>query len=798
MEAAGPGGPPPPAPAAAAALPYAHGLPRYYKVSLGARVIRVCAAATAASCALAIASGTLLAPAFLLAPWGYALAELLFAGIAWRRWHRFNSLAHDAAAGGPVSSEAAAARFGAVEAALRRGGPAEAAAFLELWFHGAAVASVRRGDLRELLAYAFFYGDRWGGRRDGEGGGGPDAQPLLPFMAHMREPLPHLYRPLLVYGGMEALAWLNHCMLLAAGYHLPPRAAAAERQRDGGGVCDDHYYYIANLPPRSSGAKVGGGGGGGGGGAAAAEGPVPIVFLHGVGMGLMPYLRLLVALAATGAPILAFELKHVSQRWTAAAPPSMAQLADDVVTALRAHGYPRAALLAHSFGTAVAAVLLRRHPAAVQHVTMLDPVCFQMYAPRLLRNFIYRRIGAATRAAAAADDDDAANDDDVAAGCVRGGADGDAAAAEDGVGGAADGLAAAVAAGGPAPAVGLVADAASAAAARAAALGGAEADKRSAPDVASAAAAATGKPRPAATPRRRRGGGGGGGGVFAAAASAAAALARASAGLTLDLLMLGPARELHCTALLCRRVVWGEVNLWEHLVPAACRVVLSGRDDLTCSRSLERWLRDHTPASVVVHPELQHAQICVAWTRQDQVLDVMLRDVYGSGGAGGYGSGGASEYSSGGASEYGSGGPSGYGSSGGGGGGRAAAGAAEEEVAPLGARAGVDGAAGDGVEAGLATAQADAAAHEAVVGVGQGGDGGSRCSSFPLERLDSAEEERPLLGAGGGGSDEELLGRARRGGRVGRARLGREGADVVRHDSAGSYLRLRSLEGLTA
>lgn len=47
-------------------------------------------------------------------------------------------------------------------------------------------------------------------------------------------------------------------------------------------------------------------------------------------------------------------------------------------------------------------------------------------------------------------------------------------------------------------------------------------------------------------------------------------------GLLQDFLMLGSAREMHCTALLCRRVVWQQVNLWESQVPEHCTVVLAG------------------------------------------------------------------------------------------------------------------------------------------------------------------------------------------------------------------------------
>jgi hypothetical protein len=138
--------------------------------------------------------------------------------------------------------------------------------------------------------------------------------------------------------GDQALAWVNHCMLLGGGYRvlpLPPpecaaKAGGAGGGGDGGHARGDHVLYGANLPPARPPAaaavaatapwhaapagQVDGGAGlrqallerGGaaedkGKDEAEAEGEVvPVVFLHGVGMGLQPYLRLLMALAATG------------------------------------------------------------------------------------------------------------------------------------------------------------------------------------------------------------------------------------------------------------------------------------------------------------------------------------------------------------------------------------------------------------------------------------------------------------------------------------------------------------------
>ncbi len=42
----------------------------------------------------------------------------------------------------------------------------------------------------------------------------------------------------------------------------------------------------------------------------------PVVFLHGVGGGLLPYIPFLLRTTALGRPVLAVEYKHLSMRWT--------------------------------------------------------------------------------------------------------------------------------------------------------------------------------------------------------------------------------------------------------------------------------------------------------------------------------------------------------------------------------------------------------------------------------------------------------------------------------------------------
>ncbi|MEW5313243.1 MAG: hypothetical protein WDW38_004827 [Sanguina aurantia] len=225
---------------------------------------------------------------------------------------------------------------------------------------------------------------------------------------------------------------------------------------------------------------------------------LPIVFAHGVGMGLLPYLCFMISLAATGRPILAFEFKHISQRWCRAVP-SPNTLAIAMMEVLRQHGYHRAAFVGHSFGTAVLSRVLQAHPASIAHLTLLDPIVFNMFLPGLLRNFMYRVLGAQ----------------------------------------------------------GLLS-------------------------------------------------------------------------LPKDCLLLGVARELHCSASVCRRMDWANTNLYANMVPENCLVVLSGMDELLPAHQLQRWLQDHTPATVMFHPHLSHAALLLDVEWMDQILAAILKATGGA------------------------------------------------------------------------------------------------------------------------------------------------------------------------
>jgi hypothetical protein len=122
----------------------------------------------------------------------------------------------------------------------------------------------------------------------------PGRNPELPFMAHLREPLRALPKPLAWYALAEGLGGVKHAVLRAAGFRVESHAGFT--------------YYTLGLPTAGAGR------------APAAGGEPPIFFAHGVGLGLLPYIHFVLKLAAFGRPVIAIEYPHLAMRWTSFIP----------------------------------------------------------------------------------------------------------------------------------------------------------------------------------------------------------------------------------------------------------------------------------------------------------------------------------------------------------------------------------------------------------------------------------------------------------------------------------------------
>ncbi|KAF5562045.1 ribose-phosphate pyrophosphokinase [Fusarium napiforme] len=123
----------------------------------------------------------------------------------------------------------------------------------------------------------------------------------------------------------------------------------------------------------------------------------PILFIHGIGVGLYPYVDFLAELNAAGSAdgdvgIIAVEILSVSSRITG---PAMLkeEMCEEIHRVLSSHGWEDCVLVSHSYGSVVAAQLLRdpKTSISIGPVMFVDPVSFLLHLPDVAYNFICRR-----------------------------------------------------------------------------------------------------------------------------------------------------------------------------------------------------------------------------------------------------------------------------------------------------------------------------------------------------------------------------------------------------------------------
>ncbi|KZM27463.1 uncharacterized protein EKO05_0010732 [Ascochyta rabiei] len=126
---------------------------------------------------------------------------------------------------------------------------------------------------------------------------------------------------------------------------------------------------------------------------------LPILFIHGIGIGLIPYIQWLAevnqqdpATADGEIGIIAVELMPISFRITGPiiGPDEMCRQIDLI---LERHGFDKVVLASHSYGSVVSTHLLRNAATAAKigPVLFVDPVTFLLHLPDVAYNFTARR-----------------------------------------------------------------------------------------------------------------------------------------------------------------------------------------------------------------------------------------------------------------------------------------------------------------------------------------------------------------------------------------------------------------------
>lgn len=125
---------------------------------------------------------------------------------------------------------------------------------------------------------------------------------------------------------------------------------------------------------------------------------LPVLFIHGIGIGLYPYIDFLAELnqglddAEGEVGIIAIEIMPISLRITH---PILKkdEMCKEILGILKKHSWDKTLLISHSYGSVVSTHLLRTPEAAsrIGPVILIDPVSFLLHLPDVAYNFTCRQ-----------------------------------------------------------------------------------------------------------------------------------------------------------------------------------------------------------------------------------------------------------------------------------------------------------------------------------------------------------------------------------------------------------------------
>ncbi|KAJ9077826.1 hypothetical protein DSO57_1012864 [Entomophthora muscae] len=178
------------------------------------------------------------------------------------------------------------------------------------------------------------------------------------FMTMNFDPMVVQHKPLMVYMAIWTLQAAGYAMLLAMGF---------KRLH-----CKGMNYWLYQPKTTSN--------------------EAPAFFIHGIGIGLVMYCNMVRQLVVKkpNRPVILLELPNVGVSLSGAVP-SMDQTLCAVDSILKSHSFSQCTFVGHSYGTLIAAWIAKHRPNLVARLVLIDPVCFLVWEPSLIYNFLYSK-----------------------------------------------------------------------------------------------------------------------------------------------------------------------------------------------------------------------------------------------------------------------------------------------------------------------------------------------------------------------------------------------------------------------
>ncbi|KAK5662157.1 hypothetical protein OQA88_8062 [Cercophora sp. LCS_1] len=266
--------------------------------------------------------------------------------------------------------------------------------YLHLWFLYADPSEIRRDNLRDFLLWAFFDSDttvtshedeitHYIHRVETRLGRAllPGRGAAVPLRLTL-DAVPICYRSIIWYLIIALIDLATHLTLRRHGFNhhttypapqkiFPPRAALLRPTQH---VSPSPALTYWHRPHRS-------------------KTHHPILFIHGIGIGLWPYTSFLADLDPQ-IGIIALELLPISARLTHP-PLSQAEFLSHLATILASHGpeWERFVLVSHSYGSVLTTHILRSAELSprVHALVLIDPVSVLLHLPDVAYNFTRRK-----------------------------------------------------------------------------------------------------------------------------------------------------------------------------------------------------------------------------------------------------------------------------------------------------------------------------------------------------------------------------------------------------------------------
>jgi len=116
----------------------------------------------------------------------------------------------------------------------------------------------------------------------------------------------------------------------------------------------------------------------------------PLVFVHGVGLGPLPYIGFIDELLEQAeAPLMVLELPFVAQRLTAGRPPSQEACVDAIARAMEEQGMRAATFVGHSLGSVYLSWVAQLRPQLIASAVFIDPIVFLLHHQKVAHKFLY-------------------------------------------------------------------------------------------------------------------------------------------------------------------------------------------------------------------------------------------------------------------------------------------------------------------------------------------------------------------------------------------------------------------------